>query len=121
MFLATVNPAKRLLYLKYSDRVEAKDLSHAQPELEALLATLPADFRLLVDLTDLEVMALDCATVIGKLMEVTDAHGVSTVVRVIPDPKRDIGMNILTVFHYRHRPRVSTCASLAEAAKRLEL
>lgn len=121
MFLATVNPAKQLLYLRYSNRVEAKDLAQAQPEIEALLAALSPGFRLLVDLTGLEAMALDCALVIGKLMELIDARGVSAVVRVIPDPKKDIGMNILTIFHYRHRPRVSTCANLAEAAKRLEL
>jgi hypothetical protein len=40
-------------------------------------------------------------------MDLIDQHGVSFVVRVIPNPKQDIGMNILTLFHYRNRPASS--------------
>jgi hypothetical protein len=46
---------------------------------------------------------------------------VDLVVRVIPEPGRDIGMNILTVFHYPHRPRVVTCQNLTAAAGALGL
>ena len=42
-------------------------------------------------------------------------HGVAEVVRVIPDPQKDIGLNILSVFHYSRRVRIVTCESLAEA------
>jgi hypothetical protein len=121
MFLATTNQAKRLLYLRYSERVDAAELERAREELAGLLAELPSGFRLLADFTGLEAMAVDCAEELGHLMDLVDAKGVSTVVRVIPDPKKDIGMNILTLFHYRRRPRVSTCAKLSEAAKRLGL
>jgi hypothetical protein len=121
MFLATANKPKRLLYLRYSERVEAGELERAQADIENLLTELGPGFRLLVDFTGLEAMSVDCALAIGKLMDLIDAKGVSTVVRVIPDPKQDIGMNILTLFHYRRRPRVSTCAKLSEAAKRLGL
>ena len=54
-------------------------------------------------------------------LELCDAKGVSLVVRVIPDPAKDIGMNILSLFHYRHRPRSVTCASMEEAARLLAL
>ena len=54
-------------------------------------------------------------------MDLLDEAGVSLVVRVIPDPKKDIGMNILSLFHYRNRPRVVTCARMIEAAKELSL
>jgi hypothetical protein len=50
-------------------------------------------------------------------MEMLDRSGVGLVVRVIPDPYKDIGMNILTLFHYPHHPRVVTCDSMAEGAK----
>jgi hypothetical protein len=46
---------------------------------------------------------------------------VELVVRVIPDPTKDIGLNILSVFHYRHRVRVVTCQTMEEAARLLAL
>jgi len=42
-------------------------------------------------------------------------------VRVIPDASKDIGLDILSIFHYRHRPRVVTCKNMAEAFKKLSL
>jgi hypothetical protein len=45
---------------------------------------------------------------------------VEAVVRVIPDPQKDIGLNILSLFHYRRRVRIVTCATLGEAMKALE-
>ena len=40
---------------------------------------------------------------------------------MIPDTTKDIGLNILTAFHYQHHPNVVTCQSLTEAARVLEL
>jgi hypothetical protein len=121
MVLATSNPAKQLLCVSYIDQVQAEDLKRSREDLKALLAGLAPGFRLLVDLTQLESMGRDCATEIGQLMDLIDQGGVKLVVRVIPDPKKDIGMNILTIFHYRHRPRLVTCEKLTEAADELSL
>jgi hypothetical protein len=41
------------------------------------------------------------------------------VVRVIPDPHRDIGMTIMSVFHYRGGVKIFTCQTLAEAEETL--
>jgi hypothetical protein len=41
------------------------------------------------------------------------------VVRVIPDPHRDIGLQIMSYFHYKGDVRIVTCETLAEAAKTL--
>jgi len=37
------------------------------------------------------------------------------VVRVIPDPHKDIGLNILSQFHYGPQIKLATFESLAEA------
>lgn len=121
MILATSNPARQLLCVSYIERVQTDDLKHGREDVKALLADLSPGFRLLVDLTRLESMSSDCATEIGQLMDLIDQGGVSLVVRVIPDPKKDIGMNILTIFHYRQRPRLVTCEKLTEAAGELAL
>jgi hypothetical protein len=90
-------------------------------ELSSLLAELGPGFRLLADFSALERMETECAKEMGELMEIMDQAGVTNIVRVIPDPQKDIGMNILTLFHYQNRPRTSTCSSINEAVKELSL
>jgi hypothetical protein len=121
MYLATSNKEKRLLHLNYIGQVKPEQLKRGLEDLKILLADLPPDFRLLADFGRLESMALDCVPEIGHGMEMIDRHGVDLVVRVIPDPSKDIGMNILTVFHYVRRPRIVTCKNMIEAAKVLAL
>jgi hypothetical protein len=121
MFLATVNKSKQLLHLSFIDEVRVEELVESRDELVTLIADLKPGFRLLTDLGRLDSMGLDCAAEIGKSMELCDQRGVGMIVRVIPDPMKDIGLNILSLFHYSHRPRTVTCESMVEAAKLLSL
>ena len=121
MVLVTSNKTKQLLCVSYIERVRQADLEHSRKDIEALIAELGPGFRLLADLSRLESMDLNCATELGNLMEVFDRGGVSLVVRVIPDPKKDIGLNILSIFHYRNHPRFVSCAKMSQAAKHLSL
>jgi hypothetical protein len=121
MFLATSNQTKELLYLSYIEHVTAADLRRGYEDVAALLADLPAGFKMLVDLGRLESMDPACVDELGKIMEMLDQHGMKQVARVIPDPARDIGFKILEVFHYPHRPRTINCKTLMEAVKLLAL
>jgi len=98
MVLATCSKAKQLLFFELHRAGSADDLERSRDELKGLLAELSPGFRLLVDLTSLESMDLACAGQIGELMQLVDQGGVGMVVRVIPDPKKDIGMKILRFF-----------------------
>jgi len=121
MFLATVNQSKQLLYLSFIGHVGIAELQRGHADIVKLLAGLPSGFRLLTDLSRLESMDLACAVEIGREMELFEQKGVELVVRVIPDPAKDIGMNLLSIFHYRHHPRTVTCRTMLEAAARLSL
>ena len=119
MFLVASNKVKQLLYVSYIGTVHPAEVAESKADIRSLLAELPRGFRLLVDLSQLDAMDLDCLPEIGNIMELFDQAGVSQIVRVIPAPAQDIGFNILTIFHYPHHPRVITCQSLAEAGKHL--
>lgn len=121
MVLVTASRPNRLLYLSFIGRVEVEELSRAQTEIASALEELSPGFRLLTDFDRLESVALNGTTEIGKVMELCDQKGVSLVVRVIPEPSKDIGMNILALFHYHRRPRIVTCASMLEARQALSL
>jgi len=49
--------------------------------------------------------------------KVEDLEGLK--LRVIPNPNKDIGMNILSVFHYRNHPRIVTCDNMIEGVRAL--
>ncbi|MGA2243386.1 MAG: hypothetical protein ABSH48_00190 [Verrucomicrobiota bacterium] len=121
MVLITSSQRQRLLFLNYVQRVSPGELEEARAELEAALAGLPHGLRLLADLSQVEFMDPACVAELGRAMDLFDQHGVSLIVRVIPDPTKDIGLSILTVFHYSHRPRVINCQSLAEALHQLSI
>ncbi len=117
MFLATSNKSRQLLHLSYIGQVHPEDLARSREDIRMLLAELPKGFRLLADLSQLEAMDPKCLTELGGIMELFDQGGVGLIVRVIPDPQKDIGFNILTVFHYPHHPRIITCRNLSEAGE----
>jgi len=119
--LATINPAKRLLHVSFHGQVSVQELENGRADLASLLTELGSGFRLVTDLGRVESFDLNCAAEIGKVMELCDANGVSLVVRVVPDPSKDIGLNILSLFHYHRFPRTITCRDMVEAAKHLGL
>jgi len=121
MFLATVSKPKQLLYLSFIGRVSVEQLERGRDDIVELLSDLNGGFRLLTDLSRLDSMDVNCATEIGKVMELCEQKGVSLVIRIVPDPTKDIGLKILSLFHYRLRPRIMTCNSFAEAEDALQL
>ncbi len=121
MHLVTSNKAKQLLLMRYCERVTAKQLKAGRSDLKALLEELEPGFSVLADFSQLESMAADCVPEVGAGMELIDAAKPGLLVRVIPDPSKDIGLNILTAFHYKKRPQIVNCKTLTEAAKLLAL
>jgi hypothetical protein len=110
-----------MICFTFAGRVEAAQLVDSFQDTASLLAELAPGFRVLADLTQLESMSIDCAPGIAKVMDLCAKAGVQLIVRVIPDPSKDIGFTILTRFHYPNKPRALTCQALVEAAQRLGL
>jgi len=115
MFQAKVDKAKNLLKISYSQHVGSEDTERGEEELPVLLADLRPGFRVLTDLSTLESMDLACVPHINNLMDLCNEKGVNMIVRVIPDPHKDIGLNIMSLFHYSRRVRMVTCETVAEA------
>ena len=120
MFLATSNKVRRLLMLRYIGRVTHEEMIQGEAEVLALLAEIPPNFRVVQDLSQLEAMDAKSIEWVGHMMDLFYERGVGRVVRVIPDPAKDIGFNILTVFHYRHCPEIIICKDILQAAPYLE-
>jgi hypothetical protein len=121
MFLATTNRPQRLLQVSYIHHVTVPELERGYEELKLLLAEFPAGYRLLVDWGRLESMDPAAVDIIGRTMELLEQHGLELIVRVIPDPSKDIGLKIIGIFHYHSKPRIIICETMEEAAQKLGL
>jgi hypothetical protein len=114
------NIPNKLLEIRYGGVVRAEDSEQGLHQLRTALSGLKPGFRVLVDLTDLESMDVKCAPFVEKAMDLCNEKGACTVVRVVPDPRHDIGLQIMSIFHYGGDVRIITCATLAEANAVLE-
>ena len=108
-----------LLIIRYCGRVKPAAVRECLEEVERRFETIQPGFRLLVDLTGLESMELSCAPDVEKIMQICNDKGVSAVARVIPDPRRDIGLQIMSYFHYGPEVRIVACATMDDAMKAL--
>ena len=120
MFNVTLDQASNTLTISYGGFVTPDETRSCSDEVHLALTILEPGFRLIVDLTELRAMEIACSPVIAQIMKMCNAAGVAEVVRIIPDPTRDIGLQIMSFFHYGPEIRILTCGSAAEAANVLD-
>ncbi|MFZ1217842.1 MAG: hypothetical protein WAO00_01045 [Chthoniobacterales bacterium] len=119
MFSVKLDQSRNALTISYGGRVTPDETRLCAEEVRLALTILEPGFRLIVDLTELQTMEIACSPLISNIMEICNAAGVADVIRIIPDPTRDIGLQILSFFHYGTEVYIRTCASTAEAFEML--
>ena len=119
MYQAEVDKGRNLLKVSYAQQVTVEEAKRWAEELGLMLRELRPGFRVLADLSGLESMDLGCVPHIKTMMKLCDKKGVAMVARVIPDPRKDIGLNILSLFHYDRRVQIVTCETMDEALSAL--
>jgi hypothetical protein len=103
MFSVETNKAKRLLVISAAGHVSKEEVKHAAEQVrEALQDAAPS-----------------AAPHIAEIMDALAEKQVASVIRIIPDPGKDIGMNILSQFHYSRELPISTVETLVDALDRL--
>ncbi len=120
IFEAEIDAPRNLLRTHYRGHMTEPRFREAFGHFEGLLSQLKPGFTILADMSELDLMELDCAPILGRIMDLCRASKVGTVVRVIPDPAKDIGVNILSIVHYRGKVPIATFDSLEEALKSLK-
>jgi hypothetical protein len=89
-------------------------------DIERGVAGMPRGFRLLADFSDLDSMEMECAPLIARVMDLCNEAGIGKVIRIIPDPRKDIGLRIMSLFHYNRDVRILTFDDKIKAEKALE-
>ena len=119
MFSIESSDAERLIKITWSGKVDSDEMRRCAEEVRVAATKLRPGFRLLADMTGLESMDPASAPYIGEVMDFCVMKQVEHVVRVIPDPRKDIGLNILSRFHYGSKIRVTICENLPDALRQL--
>jgi anti-anti-sigma regulatory factor len=120
MFTVETNPSQNLLVIRYSGSVDTNQAERCLEQVRLALPKVKPGFRILADLAQLQSMDVGCAPYLTKIMDACKAKGVSAVVRIIPDPKRDIGLQIMSSFHYGGDVRIITCETEHDAMRALK-
>jgi hypothetical protein len=119
MYSVEADRAKRLIIIGAAGRVTAQEVKQVAQQVREIVKDAPPGFHVLTDFRWLEAMEPASAYYIGEIMDALAAKEVGSIVRVVPDPHKDIGLNILSQFHYGAKVRVLTLESLAEALQLL--
>src|ERR1700685_3289449 len=116
-FTVRCDISRNLIEVAYNGKVSIAEVKAVSAKVQELLPQLRQGFTFLADLSGMESMELDSVGEITKIMDACNAAGIGTIVRIIPDPRKDIGLNILSIIHYSRVVRVITCQNAAEAER----
>jgi hypothetical protein len=119
MYSVEIDRSKRLLVISALQRVTAEEAKLVAQRARELLHDAAPGFRVLADFRWLESMDPAAAPHVAKIMDTLAEKGVSSVTRVMPDPHKDIGLNILSQFHYGPEIQIATFETLADALQSL--
>ena len=119
MYSVESDRSKQLLVISAAGRVTKKEVESVALRVCEMMKEITPGFRVLTDFRWLERMDPAAAVPLAEIMDALAEKDVAAVVRVIPDPHKDIGLNILSQFHYGPQIKVASFESLAEALSAL--
>ena len=119
MYAVELDRSKRLLVISALQRVTSQEVKAVAKRVRDVLQDVAPGFRVLVDFRWLESMDSAAAPHLAEIMDTLTEKGVDSVVRVLSDPHKDIGLNILSQFHYGANVKIATFETLADALQNI--
>jgi hypothetical protein len=119
MFSVEADKSKRLVVISVAGHVSAEDVQETAQKVREILIDVAPGFRALTDFRLLESMQTALRRTWLRSWMPWLRRKVSSVLRVIPDPRKDIGLNILSQFHYGPEIRTVTFETLGDALQSL--
>ena len=117
MYAIELDRSKRLLVISAVQQVTAEEASLVAQQIREQLRDIAPGFHVLADFRWLKSMDPAAAPHIAKIMDALAEKEVASVTRVMPDPHKDIGLNILSQFHYGPDVTITTVETLADAVQ----
>jgi hypothetical protein len=119
MYSVEIDRSKRLLVISALRQVTAQQAKLVAQQVHELLRDVAPGNRDLADFRWLESMDPAAAPHVAEIMDALAEKRIASVTRVMPDPHKDIGLNILSQFHYGPEIQIATFETLADALQKL--
>ena len=119
MYAVELDRSKRLLVISAAQKVTVAEAKTVAKRIHEVLEDVAPGFRVLADFRGLESMDSAAARHIAEIMDALAGKNVASVTRVMPDPHKDIGLNILSQFHYGPEVSITTFETLADAVQNI--
>ena len=101
--------------IEFEGHIDAAQAESFFSDVEKVLPKPGKGFKLLTDFSSVQTMELAVKDEIKKAMGLFNARGVTEILRVLPDPDMDIGLNIMSRSHYSQDVKILTLRSREEA------
>jgi len=115
MYAVELDRSKRLLVISAVQHVAAREVKAVARRVREVLRDIAPGFHVLADFRWLESMDSGAAQHLAEIMDALAEKEVASVTRVFSDPHKDIGLNILSQFHYGADVTITTFETLADA------
>ena len=117
MVKTSIDRDNNILILSFEGTVDQEQLQDLYRVIKNILPNFYGGFKIITDLSLLDNMYLDAHFALEEIMDLCNDHGVSKIIRVIPDPSKDIGFNLMSIFHYSKDVHMHSCQTFKEAKK----
>ena len=117
MYAVELDRSKRLLVISAVGHVMAREVKAVAQRVREVSHQAAPGFHVLADFRWLESMDSTAAPHLAEIMDALTEKGVGSVTRVFSDPRKDIGLNILSQFHYGPNVSITTFETLADAVQ----
>lgn len=115
MYAVELDQSKHLLVISAAGKVTAGEANMAAQRIREVLRDVAPGFHALADFRWLDSMDPGAVRHVAAIMDALAEKNVASVTRVMPDPHKDIGLNILSQFHYGTDVKIATFETLADA------
>lgn len=115
MFDLTIDKEKNRLNIVFKDYFDSHQAEQFYSRVREIIPQLKKGYIVLTDLSLLSKMDIEAKTFIEKTMDLLNQSGVARIIRVIPDGSKDIGFNIMSLFHYSSGVSILTYKSYQQA------
>ena len=119
MVSVEINGSKRLLVFSAAGHVSREEVKQAVTEVRTALQGVAPGLRALIDFRWLDSIRPSAAPHIAEIMDLLAEKQLASVIRIIPDPGKDLALNILSRFRYSDELPITTVKTLVEALDRL--
>ena len=119
MYSVEADKSKRLIVISAVGHVTEEEVKEAARQVREIVKDAAPGFRVLTDFRWLDSMQASASRYVAEIMDAVAAKKVGLIARVIPDPRKDIGLNILSQFHFGPEIQIANFETLADAVQSL--